>query len=559
MNRLNDEQIGKILVDQSYLEEEVIAVMLQRARSKSIPLSSVLLGEELVTKDLIGQAIAEYYKVPYADLNSNVPDETQVRLIPEKIAKEYNLILFSNENGVLTFTTDDPKNQKLIPVLEELVTSNAQFDNVDKIQVAYSLQEDIETLYGFYEVPLQEKLQEVLQSSDVSIVNLIDEILSSAYDSRATDVHLEPTMFSVLVRFRIDGVLHEMVDVTKDIYEKIINRIKVLAKLRIDEHLSIQDGSFSHEWNNHRFDLRVSFVPTLYGEKLAIRVLAQYVGGLGLEQIGLSDKHQAQLVVATQKPFGMIIASGPTGSGKTTTLYAALSKVINPGINVMSIEDPVEYRIKGATQVQVNKETGISFTTGLRSLVRQDPDVILVGEIRDKDSAEIAVNAALTGHLLLSTFHANNASTVMPRLVDMGVEPFLLSSTIELIIAQRLVRRLCDKCKTSESVPIAEIEKDFPRVSKFFGKKTGKVTIYQAKGCKTCNYRGYKGRVALFEMISVTKKLRDLFLQHPSADEIYKIARSDGMVNMFEDGIEKVKNGVTSISEVLRVTQLLEE
>jgi type IV pilus assembly protein PilB len=559
MNRLNDEQIGKILVEQSYLEEEVVSVMLQRAKTRSVPLMNVLVGEELISKDLVGQAIAEYYKVPYADLNSVIPDESQVRLLPEAIAKEFDLIVFTDENGLLTFATDDPKNPKLLPALEAFVTSNKKFENVEKIQIAYSLQEDIEALFGSYEVPLQQKLEKIFATDDVSVKDLIDEILSSGYESRATDIHLEPTAFSVLVRYRIDGVLHEMADLTKDLYEKVVNRIKVLSRLRIDEHLTIQDGSFSHEWNKKRFDLRVAFVPTLYGEKLAMRVLAQYVGGLGLDQVGLSPKHQQLLMDAVKKPFGMIIVSGPTGSGKTTTLYAALSKVVTPSVNVMTIEDPVEYRIKGATQVQVNLETGISFATGLRSLVRQDPDVILVGEIRDKDSAEIAVNAALTGHLLLSTFHANNASTVMPRLVDMGVEPFLLSSTIELIISQRLVRKLCDSCKVSETVTIEALHKEYPTVSSYFGKKATKFTMYKAKGCKVCNFRGYKGRTALFEMISVSKELRDLYLKHPSADEVQALAIKQGMTTLFDDGIEKVKSGMTTISEVLRVAQINEK
>jgi type II secretory ATPase GspE/PulE/Tfp pilus assembly ATPase PilB-like protein len=556
MNRLNDELLSKILVDQSYLEEEVVTVMLQRAKAKSVALTNVLIGEELITKDLIGQAVAEYYKVPYADLNSIIPDESLVRLVPEDVAKEYHLVVFTDENGLLTFATDDPKHPKLLTVLEKLVTENKRFENTEKIQVAYSLPEDIEALFGHYEVPLQEKLQKLLAENEVPVKQLIDEILSSAFESRATDIHFEPTSFAVMVRFRIDGVLHEMADLTQELYEKVVNRVKVLAKLRIDEHLSIQDGSFGQEWNKRRYDLRVSFVPTLYGEKLAMRVLAQYVGGLGLDTVGLSEAHQKMLLAAADKPFGMIVVSGPTGSGKTTTLYSVLSRVITPGVNVMTIEDPVEYRIKGATQVQVNNETGITFTSGLRSLVRQDPDVILVGEIRDKDSAEIAVNAALTGHLLLSTFHANNAATVMPRLVDMGVESFLLSSTIELIISQRLVRKLCDSCKVSETVSYAELEKEYPQAAKFLGKKGSKTTVYRAKGCKICNFRGYKGRTGIFEMISVTKELRELFLKHPSSDEIEAMAIKQGMTTLFEDGVDKVKNGVTTMSEILRVAQV---
>ena len=300
MNKLNDEQLSKILVQQSYLEEEVATVMLQRAKTRGLSLTTVLISEELLTKDLLGQAIAEYYRVPYADLNSLLPDESQVRAIPEKIAREYNLVIFSNTNGLLTFATDDPKNPKLIRELEDLAATTKAFENVEKIRVAYSLTEDIEALFTSYEVPLQQKLQVILSQPEVQIKQLIDEILSSAYESRATDIHLEPAAFAVVIRFRIDGMLHEMADITSDTYEKVVNRIKVLARLRLDEHQSIQDGSFSHDWHKKQYDLRVSFVPSLYGEKLALRILSQVVGGLGLDQIGLSETHQKLLADAAK-------------------------------------------------------------------------------------------------------------------------------------------------------------------------------------------------------------------------------------------------------------------
>lgn len=554
MNRLNDEQIAKILVDNSYLEPELVTVMISRARTRSIPFINVLLSEQFLTKDLLGQALAEYYKVPYADLNSVIPSKEQVLLIPEVLAREYNLVVFKFDKKSLIFTTDDPKNPRLIQAIEQLATSVKDFAEVQNIEVSYSLTDDIENLFAVYEKPLPEKLTKLLESHDVPVKELVEAILENAFETKATDIHFEPNNLTVQVRFRIDGMLHEVADLTKEVYEKVINRIKVLARLRIDEHFSIQDGAFAFESGKKKFDLRVSFVPTLYGEKMALRALSQYVGGLGLEQVGLSPEHQELLMAAAKKPFGMIIVSGPTGSGKTTTLYSVLSKVISPGVNIMTIEDPVEYRVKGITQVQVNKETGITFTAGLRSLVRQDPDVILVGEIRDKDSAEIAVNAALTGHLLLSTFHANDSATVIPRMADMGVEPFLLSSTLELIIAQRLVRKLCENCRVSVTKSAKSIQKEYGDVSKYFG--SGSTTMYEAKGCEQCGFRGFKGRTAIFELLPMTKELKEKMLTLPSADEIRKMSKKMGMKSMFEDGVDKVRKGITTIGEVLRVAQM---
>jgi type II secretory ATPase GspE/PulE/Tfp pilus assembly ATPase PilB-like protein len=299
--------------------------------------------------------------------------------------------------------------------------------------------------------------------------------------------------------------------------------------------------------------MRVSIVPTINGEKIVIRLLSQYVSGFALDDIGLSAHDQKLINEAGKKPFGMILVTGPTGSGKSTTLYSLLKSINKPEINITTIEDPVEYRIAGVNQIQVNLQTDLTFARGLRSIVRQDPDIILVGEIRDKETAEISVNAALTGHLLLSTFHANDAASTIPRLLDMGLEPFLLASTLELIIAQRLVRKICSHCRYSETVQVSDLKNKLMYPDKYFDKD--KVSLYKGKGCPACGGTGYSGRIAIFEFIKVSAEVEDLVAKHPSATQIWEVAKQNGSRSLFEDGMDKVKNGVTTLEELKRVAE----
>jgi len=331
----------------------------------------------------------------------------------------------------------------------------------------------------------------------------------------------------------------------------VLNRIKVESGMRIDEHLASQDGAVQRKNDQLKVDLRVSLVPTVEGEKIVMRVLGSYVESFTFADIGLDDAHREIMERNIAKPFGMILTVGPTGSGKTTTLYSLLKMLNKPDVNITTIEDPVEYKMPGANQIQVNEASNMTFAKGLRSIVRQDPDIILVGEIRDQETAEISVNAALTGHLLLSTFHANDAATAMPRLVDMGIEPFLLASTLEVIIAQRLVRKICSNCRYSLPVhdALASI-KGGASLQKYFKSDDN---VYAGKGCNVCSGSGFKGRSAVFEMIEVTPEMQELMLRSPSNQEIEKLARSQGSEPMFNDGIRKVKAGVTTLGEVVRV------
>lgn len=392
---------------------------------------------------------------------------------------------------------------------------------------------------------------------------LLSEIFEDAFIEGASDIHFEPFEKRVIIRFRVDGVLYEAGAFGRSYYEPLINKVKVLAQLRIDEHFSVQDGALRYvsrkkndEGVQRPIDMRISIVPTLYGEKIAIRILSHYTQGFGLRDLGLSEKQEAMIMRAANKPFGMILVTGPTGSGKSTTLYALLKHINTSDINITTIEDPVEYKIEGVNQIQVNKATELTFAKGLRSIVRQDPDVILVGEIRDEETADIAVTAALTGHRLFSTFHANNSATSIPRLRDMGIEAFLLASTLELVIAQRLVRKVCDDCRVSYEITRKEIEQKYKGAETFFN--PGKHRLYYGKGCNVCGGTGFNGRIAVFEFIEVTDELEELILKDPSTEEVWAVAQKSGAMSMFADGMQKVKSGVTTFEEVLRVVDASE-
>lgn len=381
---------------------------------------------------------------------------------------------------------------------------------------------------------------------------IAEAILRESVIIRASDVHFDPQEEDkIVIRFRIDGIMQDMGELSKQQYINVVNRIKVLSNLRIDEHHATQDGAMRFKFDSQGVDLRISIVPTLNGEKIAIRVLSRYLGDLTLSEIGLTKENQQIVEQVTRKPFGMILVTGPTGAGKTTTLYTVLKILNKPDVNIITIEDPAEYRIKGINQIQVNPRTNLTFARGLRSIVRQDPDVVLVGEIRDEETAKIAVNAALTGHLLLSTFHSNDAPTAITRLLHMGIEPFLLASTLEVVISQRLVRKICEKCRESYPIEPKEIEKYFgAAVAKYFNKQ---ITLYRGKGCSSCGASGYAGRTAIYEIIDVNPELEELILTNPSSQEVWQLARKQGIKTLFEDGLTKVENGITTLQELLRV------
>jgi general secretion pathway protein E len=382
-------------------------------------------------------------------------------------------------------------------------------------------------------------------------------LLDSAYQDKASDVHIEPEEKDSLIRFRIDGVLHDVLRVPRILHDRIMTRIKVLSSLRTDEHMSAQDGKMRMALDEEQVDIRVSILPVAQGEKAVLRLLTSHSREYTLADLGMNEKDLLKVTAAYNKSYGMILSTGPTGSGKTTSIYAILKILNTRDKNITTIEDPVEYRIEGASQVQVNVKTNLTFANGLRSILRQDPNIIFVGEIRDSETAGIAVNAALTGHLVLSTLHTNDAATAIPRLTDMGVEPFLVASTVNVIIAQRLLRKICDACKGEVTVTRKELEKHFSQqmIHKHFGANPV-LTLYKGAGCKVCHKTGYTGRIGVFEVLEVSKNIKKLISEKVDADAINKAAIDDGMNSMLDDGLEKVIKGLTTIEEVIRVTKV---
>ncbi len=540
------ESVKKILLKESYISEADSKAAEAVAHDTAGYIDYLIRGE-LLSKTLLGQALAESLDMPFADLSVTAPTPQSVALIPEDIARANRVVFVKASDKIAAIATDQPKSVDL-KALEPLFKGK-------RLRLAYTLPEYLEAAFSLYAQPLGTRFSEIIESGQRVAPEIVDEIIRDALTYRASDIHFEPGQNDVVIRFRVDGNLREAGRLPKEYYENILNRIKVESGMRIDEHLSAQDGAMQRRTETIRVDLRVSLVPTVEGEKVVMRVLGSYIQNYTLADIGLEDRHRTMLEQYAARPFGMILTVGPTGSGKTTTLYSLVKLLNKPNVNITTIEDPVEYKIAGINQIQVREASGLTFAKGLRSIVRQDPDVILVGEIRDNETAEISVNAALTGHLLLSTFHANDASTAIPRLVELGIEPFLLASTLEVVIAQRLVRRICRNCRysTTAGQALAQLKTIDPVLHRQF-KDTD--TVYAGKGCNVCNGSGYDGRSALFEFIAITPAMQDLILKSPSNRDIAALARRQGDTTMFEDGISKVKSGVTTISEVARVVDI---
>lgn len=559
---LTDSELAHVLSDLNYLPVAKLQAAQKEAKREETSLYDTLVNHDYLSEDELGKVVAYHFQLPYVPLGStNIPGEL-LHLLPGDVAQRFQTVPFELENGSLHIATSQPDATDLFAML-------AKKAGTPDYRVSYATEAGIDSALHLYKQKLQSVLDRLIEGAagrTPPITELVDQLFSYAYEARASDMHIEPQREDTIVRFRIDGVLHDEAYIPKKLHPQVVTRLKVLARLRTDEHLSAQDGRLNVTVSDEELTVRISIVPVVAGEKVVMRLLAKQTRQFSLTDLGMSADDLSLAKDGFARPFGMVLSTGPTGSGKTTTMYAILKILNSRDRNIATIEDPVEYELEGVNQIQANVKTNLTFSEGLRSLLRQDPDVLFVGEIRDEETAGIAVNAAMTGHLVLSTMHTNDAVTTLPRLVDMGIEPYLAASTINVIVAQRLVRKICDRCKASvELTKVAGGWKgDATQIgylsalpttmlTKHFGNKTN-IRVYHGVGCNACHETGYQGRIGVFEVLEVTAKLAQMISTKVDADALLAQAQKDGMTTMLEDGLEKVAAGQTTLAEVIRVT-----
>ena len=539
-------------------------------------LGDLLISKGIISADYFYNLLARYFGVERIDLGIGSINENFLRKLSEELARQKRTIIFNVEaDGTLDAAMEDPSDLETIEFLKRHLKA--------AINPFLATSKDLERGYALYGRRLTEDFKKIIEDSiraslrsrvgsiegaakELPIVEIVDNILSYAVSLRASDIHVEILEETILIRYRIDGILKEIIRIPKEVHPAIIARLKLLAGLKIDEHLKPQDGRFRHNAAGNLIDVRVSIIPVSHGEKVEMRLLPSSQKPLSLEELGMLEDTLKIVKENLKKTYGMVLVCGPTGSGKSTTLYSVLNILNRPEVNIVTIEDPIEYDMKYINQTQINPASGLTFASGLRAFLRQDPNVILVGEIRDEETAEISAHAALTGHLLLSTLHTNDASTAVPRLIDMKIVPFLVAAILNVIVAQRLVRKVCLDC--IESYPperglidfLKQQLKELNPYSKIFSKteKSDELRmpkfLYRGRGCSACNFSGYRGRIAIFEVLNVTEEIRKLIVNPEfSLDSLVATAKKEGMITMFEDGLRKAEIGMTTIEEVLRV------
>ncbi len=516
----------------------------------------------------IVKARAEIEQLAYVDLDKTPIDSEAVGLISESINRRYEIIpyRFDPKESAIYIATEDPFDTTIIDFLEKKTNKKIILTLADKEQIikmidlSYSqgLSPEVRDALKEYLPDLHKETQMGnIQLQQAPIAKIVSTILDFSVKGRASDIHIEPEETRTKVRYRIDGILQEKLSLPRTIHEALVSRIKILSEMKIDEKRIPQDGRFTFRSKNDEVDLRVSTLPTVFGEKVVMRLLKKTGGIPSLTDLGFGGPHLKELEEAIAKPYGIILITGPTGSGKTTTLYSILSRLNKPTVNIVTLEDPVEYQIAGINQAQINVQAGLTFATGLRAFLRQDPNIILVGEVRDKETTQLAIQAALTGHLVFSTLHTNNAATAIPRLIDLGAESFLIASVLTAILAQRISRKICPYCKVSYQAS-PEVTANMKSVlGPLFPKKfeTSPVTLSKGKGCQECNQSGYLGRIAIFEILKVTTAINQHVLRQESAEIIEETAKKEGFIRMIEDGYLKVLDGITTMEEVLRVAE----
>jgi type IV pilus assembly protein PilB len=583
---MDKKQLNSALKEKKILTDAVAAGLEKDLSAQKVPVpwEEFLLEKKILTEDQLLAVKSETLGAPVVDLrNEQIPQDV-LNLVPEPIAHRHQVISFAKTKDSLSLAMTDPEDLQTKEFIQKKTGLAIKVFLIGKTSLDFglskyhsSLEKEIKHLFtgssgkALTTSPEGESAEDGLKkmAEEIPVIRVVDTFLEYAIFEKASDIHIEPQENAVIVRYRIDGVLHDVMTLPKVIQSAIAARIKVLSNLKIDEHRLPQDGRFKIEKDGYKFSLRVSTIPIFDGEKVVMRLLDESTKALSLEDLGFEKEEMEVISRNIKKPHGMLLVTGPTGSGKSTTLYTVLSMLNTKSVNISTIEDPVEYRIVGANQMQVSPKIGLTFAMGLRALLRQDPNIIMIGEIRDKETAEEAVHAAMTGHIVFSTLHTNDASSALPRLLDIGVEPYLIASTINAVLAQRLVRVICKDCKTEfklDQVALAALAKQFhlekaiPVLSSrgLASEKTknlSEVKFYKGQGCDKCNHSGYRGRVGLHEVLEVSQPIAEMIMAHKSAPEIQDQAEKEGMILMWEDGFLKAAKGITTIEEIVRVSK----
>jgi len=551
-------QLGTILLEEGVLTEDQLmdAIDEQQRNGQSLGRTLVELG--LITESQLVQALASQVGMEFVELANFPVDVSAVALVPAAVCRRHNALPIAFDEGVIKIAMSNPGNVVAVDDIRTLTNRHVipvvatHDDVVGAIDRFCRADSELENLQGSIEESMEEDLSQVgaATEDEAPIVRFVNLLITQAIQDRASDIHIEPAEKNFRVRYRIDGVLHETQRAAKGIQNGVISRLKIMADIDIAERRKPQDGRLSVVHQGRKIDLRVATLPTVWGEKVVMRILDNTTAALDLEDLGIRPRNLDFYKSSYSKPYGMILVTGPTGSGKSTTLYATLNQIARTEINVITVEDPVEYRIPNINQVQVNPKAGLTFANALRSILRSDPDVVLIGEIRDHETALIAIEAALTGHLVLSTLHTNDAPSAMTRLIEMEIEPFLVGSAVDSVVAQRLARRLCEKCKQEYTPEARDIESRFSWQA---GMELP--TLFKPVGCSQCSNTGYRGRMALHEVMPVSEEIERLAVDRASSAEIGRMARSQGMETLLEDGWAKVQEGLTSIEELFRVVK----
>jgi type IV pilus assembly protein PilB len=572
-------QIGELLLKENYITSDQLEAALKQQRQNGGRLGSILINLGFVEDDDITSLLSKKYGVPSINLSFFEIDPSVIKLIPVDVAQKYMVIPLSRVGSTLTIASADPTNVFAMDDIKFMTGFNVE----PVVASEASITEALEKYYGTpHSIELRKVYEQIAQgdresveldldtsleeeeisldqlqrsSEDAPIIKLVNLILSDSLKKGASDIHVEPYEKDFRVRFRIDGILYNMMNPPLRLRDAITSRIKIMAKMDISEKRLPQDGRIkirtAFDGKKKEIDYRVSTLPTLFGEKIVLRILDRDLLPLDMSKLGLEEISMKRVESAILKPYGMVLVTGPTGSGKTSTLYAALNRLNTPETNIMTAEDPVEYNFRGINQVQIKEQIGLTFAAALRSFLRQDPNIILVGEIRDFETTEIAIKAALTGHLVLSSVHTNDAPSTISRMLNMGIEPFLVATSVHLICAQRLIRKICPACKAEIKTPLQALIK-----GGFAQEEAKNIQTYKGEGCKTCNGTGYKGRIGMYEVMEISEDIQELILVGASAREIRRKAIEEGMLTLRQSGLAKIKAGLTTLEEVLRETVL---